>query len=418
MLGVVALALVNAAALIGFVIARARVPLSEWRLHEVLLLWQTLYWMGGVGVAITDPVPSNLLFGLLVSLAELSAVTAALLGVAARRADAGPSGATVLRPIEKWGAVGLGGVSALVCAAFTISVLRDESLALILAGVITGEGSFLEYRLTMYSGEATYLAPGYVKQFRDVLLPVAIVSLAAFERGPARWLVPVFAAAGAVASVLSGERFVIMVYVFTLGLAFALRPRASQRAKWVAPVLAGGGVFAAFVGATILLGRAEADQGPLGVLLGAAGALFDRVVMAVPRENAAGFSLWGPLAPTWGATWLADLSGVLPGVQAGLDHEIHDLLGGGSQGSSPLGMPADLYLAWGAIGVAALPLLYSLALQALDGALRGSSLAVARSLRFVLVPLTFAWYSPFLFILNGGVVLCAGAVLALLLPRR
>ena len=63
------------------------------------------------------------------------------------------------------------------------------------------------------------------------------------------------------------------------------------------------------------------------------------------------------------------------------------------------------------------PALYCLLLDRADTALVDSASPLAKALRVALLPLSFAWYSPFLFLLNGGAVLVGGAV-AIALWRR
>jgi hypothetical protein len=180
---------------------------------------------------------------------------------------------------------------------------------------------------------------------------------------------------------------------------------------------AGVGI-AAFVGATIVLGRTTAGASPITAVFESVWGLVDRMVLTVPRENAAGFPVWSLIAPTWGKSWLADLIGIIPGAQESLSNELHALLGGSPLGNSTLGLSADVYLAWGMVGVVIIPFAYALLLSTFDRMLLKSSSALARTFRFSCIPLTFSWYSPFLFILNGGVVLMAVAYYAKVESRR
>jgi hypothetical protein len=416
---IAALAAAGSAALLLLAFATARLTVARrlpWRLHEFLVLWVAIYWLGAFTLMFVEEGASATAFATIASIALGSATAGALVALALALRREVPAPAPV-GPGELRAATIGGVVSALVCAAFVAAVLRNEELALLLAAVVTGDGSFLEYRLTMSTGGALYLAPGYVKQFRDVLLPTALVTLAASGATRARWLVPALSAFGLAAAVLSGERFVIMIHIFAAGAAYMLRPQRRGRVGVVAPVVAGAAIFAAFVGATVLLGRAEGVEGFGGLIVATGKGLFERVIVAAPRENSLGFLVWGAAAPTWGETWAADLAGILPGVQVNLSNELHELLGGSAQGASPLGLPADLFLAWGHPGVALLPCAFVLALHALDDAVLRSRLALAHIFRLLLVPLTFAWYSPFLFVLNGGLVL-VGAAVVLGLRRR
>ena len=387
-----------------------------WRLHEAVLLWHTLTWIGACTLMVIEPSGSMSLFSTIVSFSQLSCTAGALVALA--RTPTHPIPPTPPMTVrERSIALGAGAVSAIVCVAFIATVLRNDQLGLMLASVLIGDGNFLEYRVTMSTGDAIYLAPGYVKQFRDVMLPSALIAFSVAATPPRPLFATALGVLGAAAAILSGERSVIMIYVFVFSAVFVLRPKRRVRARWVVPTIAGLAVFSAFIGTTILLGRADADADTLRLILDSAGALFDRVALAVPRENAGGFIVWGPIAPTWGRTWVADLATMLPGTQAGLSNELHDLLGGGPMGNSPLGLPSDAYLAWGIIGVVLVPFLYCVLLHRADEALLRSGLALPRVLRVVLFPLTFAWYSPFLFILNGGLLLLT-AFLAVRYLRR
>lgn len=388
---------------------RARAPVgSPWRLHEAMLAWQTLYFTGAAALLVTSPGNDTTTFVLMACLAQLS-LTATALVLSARRTPA-PVVRTVMRRGEQTVAWAVALVSSAVCLAFIVAILRNEELLLILAGVVTGDERFLDFRTTMTSGTAVYLAPGYVKQFRDVLLPAALIALVAFSGRTRWWLVVPMGLVGFGAAILSGERFSLMVYILAFGFALALRPESRRLAvRVVAPVFAVV-LLAAFVGSTILLGRADADSGLLTIIGDSVAALFDRIVLTLPRENAGGFEVWYPLAPTWGRNWLSAISGILPGSQTGLDQELHEVLGGSALGSSPLGLAPDTFLAWGVVGTVLFPALFCLALERADAALIESGSPLAKSLRVALVPLSFAWYSPFLFLLSGGAVLVGGAI--------
>ena len=402
--------------LVVFLLGRASGSVVKWRLYEALLFWHTLTWIGACVLLVIEPTGSIATFSTIVSISQISCIAGALFAAA----SASTAPVALIRPmssLEQTIAVGISLVSALVCLAFVVAVLHNEQLGLMLASVITGDGNFLEYRLTMSTGDAVYLAPGYVKQFRDVLLPASLLALAAFGNPRRPWFVTVLGIIGASAAVLSGERSVILIYVFMFGAIFALKPRRTARARWVVPTIVAVLLFGAFMGATVLLGRADTEGGGLSLLSESATSLFDRLVLTVARENAGGFLVWGPMAPTWGATWLSDLSTILPGTQSGLSNELHDLLGGGPQGTSPLGLPSDAFLAWGFAGVALMPFLYCVGLQRADEALLHSELTLPRALRVIMVPLSFAWYSPFLFILNGGIILVCAALSVRMLRR-
>ena len=404
------------ALLLAFVALRDRASAgTPWRLHEAMLAWQSLYFVGAAAQLMISPGAATTTFVLLVTIAQLSLTATALTLCALRRTP--PDVPPIMSPVENAIAWGLAVASTLVCFAFVVAILRNEELLLILAGVLTGDERFLDFRTTMTSGTAVYLAPGYVKQFRDVLLPGSLIALVAFTGRPRWWLIVPMGLLGFGAALLSGERFSLMVYILAFGFALALRPDSRRAAlRVVVPVFALV-LFTAFVASTVLLGRSSEDSSLLTVISEAAVALFDRIALTLPRENAGGFGIWQPLAPTWGQNWLSAIAGILPGAQTGLDQDLHEVLGGSAMGSSPLGLAPDAYLAWGTLGIVICPALYCLLLDRADTALVDSASPLAKALRVALLPLSFAWYSPFLFLLNGGAVLVGGAV-AIALWRR
>jgi hypothetical protein len=250
-----------------------------------------------------------------------------------------------------------------------------------------------------------YLAPGYVKQFRDILLLGSLLFLSSNSpRVPVASLASLLSV-GFVAAVLSGERAVLMVFFFALGAMVILRPHRSAQSRRFIGLSAAAVIVAAFVAATYLLGRTTVDATFVEIIGESISGLIDRVVLTVPRENAEGYGFWSAIAPTWGASWFEDLLGILPGVQSSLGNEIHAFLGGSPLGNSALGLSSDLYLNWGLIGVALLPAAMAVALARFDEFLLDGASGLLRAVRIVILPLTFAWYSPFLFLLNGGAVL-------------
>lgn len=399
-----------------YVFVRHRTREDSWRLFEALLAWQTLYFIGAASQLVLSPGDATGRFVSMVATAYLALTTTAIiLRSSVRLAPAAPPPLEGRESALVWSAAG---IAALVCLVFIVAILRNEQLLLILAGVVTGDAQFLDFRTTMYSGAAVYLAPGYVKQFRDVLLPAGLIAVIGFQLRPFWPGVVALALLGFGAALLSGERFALMIYVLTIGVAFAIRPSTRAIALRAGVPVFALALFGAFVGFTVLLGRAEQDASFFSLIADAGIALFDRLVLTLPRENAGGFAVWSPLAPSWGANWTSAIAGILPGSQTGLDQELHEVLGGSALGTSPLGLAPDAFLAWGILGLAIWPPLFCLLLDGADRLLVRAGRASGQALRVALVPLSFGWYSPFLFILNGGVVLIAVAVALRVLDRH
>lgn len=267
-------------------------------------------------------------------------------------------------------------------------------------------GAVLDYRVAITQGTSGYLAPGYVKQFRDFLLPATSMALL-FATSPSHRLVGWLGIGLSMVGVLATGQRGPMVVLF-LGLGYILWTRGSIRqVNRMRRISAFAAVAffttVGFLSTTILLGRAPQDRSgaSLDVVFGDG---LRRVFTDVPRQNMAAASVWSSGAPTWGSSWIADLRGILPGTQHSLAQQLHGELFGSMRGNSPLGMPADLWLAWGFPGVVLLPFVFAFGLYALDGWFRRRMSPVKESARILLL-VSLPWvYSPFLFMLHGGIV--------------
>lgn len=300
--------------------------------------------------------------------------------------------------------------SGLICVAFVYIVFSNSIIgALLSIASLASDSTLLEARKAITAGSEGYLAPGYVKQFRDIIIPIAIIATMgitpSFRRSPIVWFG--FGTA-IIAMLVSGQRLVFIVFFLSLLLAsyytnrFPGRSpgidRVRRRVPWVAIML----LLISYSFLTILLGRANQDLSVTGMIVDVFINLFDRIVLAAPRENWVTFSTWQNLGPTYGESWLADLGGVLPGVRESLSNVLHSATGGSLQGNSPLGMPADLWLAWGWAGVVIIPFLYAFAVGLLDMLLLSNRSAIFFAVRIYLFVVLPICYSPYLFVLYGG----------------
>jgi hypothetical protein len=401
--------LAELALLLAYVSLRRR---TKWGppfwIHEALLIGQALSWSGAVTLLALDPTAAVMRFVLFSCVAQISFTTGCILAISRPRTATGTSQVLTEGEVRSAYLLALG--AAAVCLLFVVVILLNEDLGPILLSVITGDEDFISYRLIMSTGRAVYLAPGYVKQFRDVMLPVGFLVLIIGKAGVSRLLLAALWVVGFAAAILSGERSVLMIHVYVLGVGLVFkqgRSAATRRTIMIATMAIGA---SAFVGFTFLLGRTTIGASIFQVFGEALWGLFSRVALVVPSENAAGFPFWEPLVPTWGTSWFAELAGILPGVQNSFSNDLHALLGGSPLGNSTLGLAPDVYFAYGMVGAAVIPLLYAVILARIDWFLVDSPYLSARIARLAFMPLTLAWYSPFLFILNGGLVLCIFAL--------
>src|SRR5690606_29337284 len=105
---------------------------------------------------------------------------------------------------------------------------------------------------------------------------------------------------------------------------------------------------------------------------------------------------WSGIGPTWGQSWLDDLSLLVPGAgQSSFASQLHSVSGGSREGNAPLFFAADAWFASGWIGVPIISVLFVFLYAALDSLLyqrRTPYKDSARAFMFFNIPLI---YSPY-----------------------
>lgn len=403
--------LLNLGLLVTHFAARGRKLLRLAYLHELLLVWILLYAVGASYVVLFErATPANEELAFMAQASLLSyLVTCQLLAVSQSHLletdfyvseDLSPQASARAR-VNLYSVATL---SAVVCLIFIYGVIAQGEMRTMLLAVFTGDENYLEIRKAITTGRIVYLAPGYVKQFRDILLPASIAAIFVYDARPNRLLLAFCVVAGLSAAVLSGQRYVVVVTLLCIGAGVLKRRRRTQRGPSLAGPLMLGGAFLAYVAMTILLGRAKGNQGALDLLGAGLGNLFERLVVVAPSENMRSFPYWSTLAPTYGMNWLGDLATIAPGSQASMSSALHERIGGSVEGNSPLALPADVYLAWGFPGCLLIPPLYAVALFVIDVRLRSRPTPFNVGVRMLALLTSQTWWSPYLFLLNGGIV--------------
>ncbi|MDB5620500.1 hypothetical protein [Tardiphaga sp.] len=347
-------------------------------------------------------------------------------------------------------------VASLVSVWFVAAVIANEHVrALLIGAVFHGTGTLNQARITVSSGAEGYYAPGYVKQFRDVLLPTlclaAVLCHGTYRNRPLFY----FALTTGLASVfVSGQRLVVVEFILGLGCVFLIDFISSTRQRFISAklsVLMLITMIGLVMVMTDMLGRldmalspkvqtaeqetsalleqpkistsapaiAQIDEPPkpeISQTLTSSGvprpiaaiiAIAHRATIAVPRENTISYPLWASRSPALGAGWVTDLSGMRPGTQSQISNDLSEANGGGPLGNSPLGLATDIYYNWGWLGVALVPPVCAILFLLIDMAAVGSNsplLFAAKIFLFFSVPLM---YSPFMFLLYGGAVVLA-----------
>lgn len=277
-------------------------------------------------------------------------------------------------------------------------------------------------RNAVASGSAGYFAPGFIKQFRDVLLPISASALALTTRRPLRSVALWLLVSGTTfAMIVNGQRstVLILIAVVALALYFARSIRSGDKTArlnkgWL--LWTGCLILLFWMLITAALGRSTDHTRLFDIPIQAIGTLFDRAVLTLPRENAATYGFWSRIGPTHGNYWAASLGSIFgPGAptDTALKHLSNNLsaaLGYGYLGDSPLGLPPDVWINWGWFGLIVVPFIYAVAFGVFDLLLLSESSAAIFATKvflFMSIPLSV---SPYTFILYGGVDCIALAI--------
>lgn len=329
--------------------------------------------------------------------------------------------------IEKFG-VFIGLLSCvLVCFLFMYTISRNEVVINLLSFGSDAGGGLLAARKAMTSGSDGYFAPGFVKQFRDILGPIFLIALMLIDTNrPAaakhRRIFYGVLSIIIVSMILSGIRSILVVLLLSLFVARSFIIKRSDEKKRKSTMI----YFVLFIltcyGAlTFFLGRAKEEGSVFEIVLGIIPNLFERVFIAAPEANILTYSFWGVVGPTNGLSWVEELASVMPGMKEfGWSNQLHSLTGGSEQGNAPLGMPADLWFAWGWKGILIGPLFYSIFLGFFDMLLMSKRSVVLISIKIYMMVSLLKIYSPFGFVLYGGAasVILMMLVLLIKLPSE
>jgi hypothetical protein len=158
-------------------------------------------------------------------------------------------------------------ISTLVSLILLVAVFFHPHIrTLLLDAFLLGADGLNEARIAISSGTDGYFAPGYVKQFRDIIVPILCVAAILCD-GTYRYrsLVYVAIIVAVATTVISGQRLVIIQYALCLGTAFLI-DRFSSRPKFASLVVVGS-LLLVLVGAVGLmskmLGRLDVALSPM-----------------------------------------------------------------------------------------------------------------------------------------------------------
>lgn len=270
------------------------------------------------------------------------------------------------------------------------------------------DGSLLLVRKAITASTEGYVAPGLIKIVRDVISPVVVVAyIATHWRCKSSVLFWAVLLVWFLATVLGGQRFPVVVIILTVAIAFMVRRDLEGntiRVSFLSVSKYIGLSLLVFFLMSKLLGRTGEGSGDLEAVLWAFLALFERIFTTVPLEAEKTFSIWHQIGPTHGISWLSDLAILIPGPSDSFASELHYSGGGSREGNAPLFLAIDAWLAFGWWGIVLGSCLFTCLMHFIDKVLWSYRSPVndgARIMMFLNAPLM---YSPFLFLLYGGLV--------------
>lgn len=273
------------------------------------------------------------------------------------------------------------GVSVVIVIAYYQAVGYSALFRGLANSLSGGEADIAGQRLDSYSGDR-YFYPGYVNQFKNVLLPSLTIVVLTYWRsiGRRHVVLTVGLIAISVFGLLgTGQRGAFVQFMATLVMfVYLFKGRRLPGGVVKLASLA----LAAVVVSTIALGRSNSSLSSNASLADrayiAVKEFRDRVLEVEQFSAVAGFRYIYEQPIQWGREWLQALTGVLPSSRGtDLPNRIYEVLYGTPRGTAPPSVWGSIYHNLGWYGVLVVPALLAVALaivtkKSLDGAQRSS----------------------------------------------
>jgi oligosaccharide repeat unit polymerase len=197
---------------------------------------------------------------------------------------------------------------------------------------------FKSARLATYSGE-NYYAPGFVNQFKNILLPIGltIISLNLFlnQRKILFYLsIFVFGVFILYALLGTGQRAPLLYAMFSIGIGLSLIYKIKLRyiGFFISTII----VLFAII--SVNSGRVVDEN------INAIMSIFIRIFYVDQLEGLIGFRYIYELDYSWFYEWSQGMLGILPGHSgSSLEHELYNNLHGTPRGTSSISIPASVY---------------------------------------------------------------------------
>lgn len=280
---------------------------------------------------------------------------------------------------------------------------------LLIATFVVDDATLLEVRKAITASTEGYMSPGLIKVFRDILSPIAVsAAIIGSRAGLKSVLLWVTILSIITAVIIGGQRFPMMVLIVMIAVSQVVRKKIHDNELRIRSLrtflLYGVAGLALFSFLTRILGRGSSEEGPLAAILAPVTGILERVLFIVPNEANRTFFFWHPSGPSYGLSWLSDLATLVPGVSVStFSSQLHQAGGGSAQGNAPLFFAADSWLAFGHVGVAISAAVFFLLYHFIDRVLWVYLSPLSYATRFLMMLYIPMMYSPFLFLLNGGI---------------
>jgi oligosaccharide repeat unit polymerase len=276
-------------------------------------------------------------------------------------------------------------------------------------------------RLAAYSGDQ-YLAPGYVNQFKNVLLPVSTICIAIWLRDMDRKLFWLFLAIAGPFLLLAlagtGQRAFLAYTAAASAFAFVLHQigRPTRVSPFQVAVI---GLPLVVIFVLMTTAYYESSNRSLGTVLLE---IVSRFTMIQQEGGLIGFRYIHMMDTAWFSEWGRSIFGILPGQEGSrVAHEVHAIMYGSDRGTVPLSSVGSAFHNGSWIGVLFLfGLMGWVYADAYRRYLSGPR-TVARSVTYGFMFFYFSIYiadSPVTLIDNGVVAVSLLLLLIARMPRR
>ncbi len=273
--------------------------------------------------------------------------------------------------------------------------------------------SFMDMRKAIASGTYGYFAPGIVKQVRDVAAPILLAYFMLFQdiqKTKVKYFFAFFVVLAAM--LVGGQRMPVLILFGSVSAAWFIKScnqgKSFRKILLIMSILALIVLILVFV-LNLMLGYAGNEHGGIfSDICRVFQHIYSRLVITDPSENARAFPLIVYLKKNSqvGEQWMNSLVSLTPfksHKSLSLGNQLAVYLGYSPQANSSLGMPTSIYANFDLAGVIIIPAMLCIFLYMVDCFFAIYNTAMIFAARIIFMFYALTWFSPYLFMLNGGI---------------